>query len=136
MRVQGSNAVTVAPAGTAPRRGTAGTFSLDNAAAAQTHVPPASLRTIAGIDALIALQGVGDPTERRRRAAKNGRAALDALDALKLGLISGDIDLPAINRLKAVTADLKGDTGDAGLDAVLAEIDLRVQVELAKLAPR
>jgi hypothetical protein len=136
MRVQGSNAVTAAPAATAPRRGTAGTFSLDNSAASQTNTPPASLRTIAGIDALIALQGVGDPTERRRRAVKNGRAALDALDALKLGLISGDIDLPAINRLKAVTADLKGDTGDAGLDAVLAEIDLRVQVELAKLAPR
>ena len=82
------------------------------------------------------MQGVADPTERRRRAVKTGRTALDALDALKLGLIGDAIDSAALNRLKVVAADLKDTTGDPGLDAVLAEIDLRVQVEIAKLAPR
>jgi|SRR5581483_10673263 len=136
MRVQGPNAATLAPATAAPRRGAAGTFSLGNLDAAQGQTPAASLRTVGGIDALVALQGVTDPTERRRRAVKSGRAALDALDSLKLGLIAGDVDPSALNRLKAVTADLKGETGDPGLDAVLAEIDLRVEVEIAKLAPR
>jgi hypothetical protein len=42
------------------------------------------LRTRAGINALIALQGVEDPGERRRRAIERGRRALDALDELKL----------------------------------------------------
>ena len=67
---------------------------------------------------------------------KRGRAALDALDALKLGLIGGDLDPSALNRLKVVAADLKDGSGDDGLDAVLAEIDLRVEVEIAKLAHR
>jgi hypothetical protein len=136
MRVQGSSAATLAPGTAAPRRASGGTFSLDNPDAAQSRTPPAALRTVGGIEALVALQGVTDPTERRRRAVKSGRAALDALDELKVGLLSGDIDGAALNRLKAVTADLKGETGDAGLDAVLAEIDLRVAVEIAKLAPR
>ena len=41
------------------------------------------LRTLGGIDALIALQGIGMRVERRRRAVKHGRRALDALDELK-----------------------------------------------------
>lgn len=92
-----------------------------------------ALRTVGGIDALIALQGVEDPAERRRRAVKQGRRALDALDALKVGLLAGTIDRGTMLQLKAVAADLKDLSGDAGLDQVLAEIDLRVAVELAKV---
>ena len=39
-------------------------------------------------------------------------------------------------RLKSVTADLLDASGDEKLDAVLAEIDLRVAVEIAKMTPR
>jgi hypothetical protein len=88
------------------------------------------LRTRGGIDALIALQGVEDPVERRRRAIKQGRRALDALDELKLGLLGGSLD--QLLRLKSVAADLRDGSGDEKLDQVLAEIDLRVVVELAK----
>jgi hypothetical protein len=91
-----------------------------------------SLRTVGGIDALIALQGVEDRVERRRRAVKHGRRALDALDALKLGLLAGTLEPAALLRLKAVAADLKDGSGDEKLDQVLAEIELRVAVELAK----
>jgi len=38
---------------------------------------------VSGIDTLIALQDIEDPTERRRRAVKHGRQAPDALDELK-----------------------------------------------------
>lgn len=75
-------------------------------------------------------------TQRRRRAVKSGRNALDALDALKVGLIGDTLDSSALNRLKVAAGDLKEPTGDAGLDAVLGEINLRVEVEIAKLAPR
>jgi hypothetical protein len=136
MRVQGTNSAALAPSTSAPRRAGGGGFSLGGADTAQSHNPVASLRTVGGIDALVALQGVTDPTERRRRAVKSGRNALDALDALKLGLIGDTIDSSALNRLKVAAGELKDTTGDAGLDAVLAEIDLRVEVEIAKLAPR
>ena len=93
----------------------------------------ARVRNIGGIDTLLALQGVDETVERRRRAVKRGRGALDALDALKLGLLSGTLDTAALARLKTVSAGLAEPTGDPGLDNVLAEIALRVEVELAKV---
>jgi hypothetical protein len=95
-----------------------------------------TLRTIGGIDALVALQGVDDPAERRSRGIKRGRIALDTLDELKLGLLSGNLDQSTLLRLKTSAAELKGGSGDPGLDGVLAEIELRVAVEIAKLTPR
>ena len=78
------------------------------------------------------MQGIEDPVERRRRAVKHGRRALDALDELKLGLLSGTLEQGMLLRLKAVAVDLKDSSGDEKLDQVLGEIDLRVAVELAK----
>jgi len=91
------------------------------------------VRTIGGIETLLALQGVDEPGERRRKAIKRGRGALDALDALKIGLLSGTLDTAALARLKTVGAGLAEPTGDPGLDNVMAEIALRVEVELAKI---
>jgi len=60
------------------------------------------------------------------------RERLDALDELKLGLLSGTFEPAALLRLKAVAADLQDGSGDEKLDQVLSEIELRVAVELAK----
>ena len=116
----------------AARRASGGQFSLGESGAPQAQTAAAALRTVGGIDALIALQGVEDPVERRRRAVKHGRRALDALDELKLGLLAGMLDQATMLRLKSVAADLHDASGDDRLDAVMAEIDLRVAVELAK----
>ena len=94
--------------------------------------PRQSRCTLGGIDALIALQGIENAGERRRRAVGHGALALDALDELKLGLLSGTLDRVTLRRLKAVAADLKDGSGDEQLDQVLSEIDLRIAVELAK----
>ena len=39
-----------------------------------------------------------------------------------------------LQKLKAAAAHLKDGSGDAGLDGVLGEIELRVEVEIAKMA--
>ena len=101
-----------------------------------TSTPAAALRTIGGIDALIALQSDDEPAGRRRRAVKRGRIALDALDELKHELLAGTLGPSTLQRLRSAATELKGASGEAGLDAVLAEIELRVEVEIAKLAPR
>ncbi len=132
MRVYGPNGTALAATPPAPRRISGGNFTVSEAASQQTQTTAVALRTLGGIDALIALQGVEDPVERRRRVVKQGRRALDALDEVKLGLLSGTLDQATMLRLKAVATDLKEGSGDAGLDSVLAEIDLRVEVELAK----
>jgi hypothetical protein len=132
MRVEGSNRIATAASPNAARRTSSGTFSLGESGATQAQSSALALRTVGGIDALIALQGIEDPAERRRRAVKHGRRALDALDELKIGLLAGTLDHSTMLRLKSVAADLHDLSGDDGLDAVLAEIDLRVAVELAK----
>ena len=94
------------------------------------------LKGIGGIDTLMALQGLEDAAERRKRAVRKGRGALDVLESLKVSLLSGNLDQSTLNRLRAISKDLSESTGDLGLDGVLAEIDLRVQVEIAKLSRR
>jgi len=134
MRIYGPNGTGVVANAPQVRRSGTSAFSLDQGDAARPAASAPGLRTVGGIDALIALQGVEDPVERRRRAVRRGRSALDALDALKLGLLAGSLDGAALARLKGVVADLADRSGDSALDSVLAEIGLRVEVELAKFA--
>jgi hypothetical protein len=132
MRVRASSGTSLVTAAPASRRPAGGSFSLSSSEGTHAQSAAVALRTLGGIDALIALQGIEEPAERRRRAVKHGRRALDALDELKLGLLAGTLDQGTLLRLKTVVADLKDGSGDDRLDGVLAEIDLRVAVELAK----
>lgn len=137
MRIAGPNATArVSNAQGGPRRTSSGGFSVDESETTKQTTAAASLRTVGGIDALLALQGEEGPAERRRRAAKRGSFALDALDELKVGVLSGDLGPGTLNRLKAATAGLREGSGDPGLDAVLDAIELRVEVEIAKITPR
>lgn len=133
MRITGPRGPASTSPGTSVRRTGAGGFTLPDAGASQAPAATAAARPLAGIDALIALQGVEDSTERRRRAVVRGRSALDILDEMKLALLAGNLDPAVVARLAAVAAGLKETTGDPGLDSVLAEIELRVEVELAKM---
>jgi hypothetical protein len=132
MRIYGPNGTTTGSSTGSTRRTSSTGFSLpDTSSTAETRTaaPP---RAAGNIDALLALQGVEDPVERRKRSVQRGRGALDVLDELKLGLLSGNFDASTVSRLRAAAANLKSSSGDPGLDAVLSEIELRVEVELAK----
>jgi hypothetical protein len=134
MRIYGSNGTVGTGQLAAARRGASGAFALpDSGGTGETRGTTAP-RGVGGIDALIALQGVEDATERRRRAVKRGKSALDVLDALKIGLLAGSFDTGMVQRLKNAAAELKSASGEPGLDQVLSEIELRVEVELAKVA--
>ena len=136
MRVSASSTHSTVRDAPLARRAGGGGFTLGDGAGGTTRAGSGQLQAISGLDALVALQGVEDKAERRKRAVRRGRTALDALDDLKLGVLTGSLDQPALNRLKAAAADLTSATGEPGLDQVLAEIDLRVQVEIAKLSRR
>jgi Class II flagellar assembly regulator len=135
MRVNGPNGTSVLQSSHPTRRAGTTSFTLATPDQAQGSKASAAAHNIGGIDALMALQGVDDIGERRKRAVRRGRHALDVLDALKIGLLSGTVDTAALARLKTAAADMKDASGDPGLDAVLAEISLRVEVELAKFGP-
>jgi hypothetical protein len=134
MRIYGPNGTTLGTPASGTRRTSSSGFALpeDAASAAETRAAAAPKAT-ANIDALIAMQGIEeDPTERRRRSVARGKGALDVLDDLKLRLLSGNLDSATMLRLRDAAANLKSSSGDPGLDAVLSEIELRVEVELAK----
>ena len=132
MRIYGPNGTSIgSPTPTARRTSSSG-FSLPDATATAETRPTLAPRPTANIDALLAMQGVEDPTERRKRSVQRGKGALDVLDDLKLALLSGSFSAATIARLRNAAADLKASSGDPGLDAILSEIELRVEVELAK----
>jgi hypothetical protein len=122
---------------TAPARRAAGSgFSVSNDNAAEKSASAQAAGGINGIDALLALQGVEDAIERRRRFAKRGAKALDMLDSLKVQIIEGRIDLATLTRLEAMLNELTERSGEDHLDGVLDAIGLRVAVEIAKRQPR
>jgi hypothetical protein len=136
MRIYGPNGTALAATPTTARRVGGGTFTITEQETPRGSTAAGSLRAISTVDALIALQGVEDPTERKKRAVAKGRNALDVLDTLKLGLLDGSVNQSTLARLKVAAEGLTDTSGDAGLDAVLCEIDLRVAVELAKAGVR
>lgn len=133
MRIYGPNGTTLGTPASQTRRTGSGTFVLPDSSSAQETRSTAAPKAAASLDGLLALQGIEeDPVERRKRSVARGKTALDVLDDLKMGLLSGNLDASTVMRLRDAAANLKSSSGDAGLDAVLAEIELRVEVELAK----
>ena len=136
MRIYGPNGTALAKAPPAARRTAGATFTVSEQETPRNSAAASSLRSISTLDVLMALQGVEEPAERKKRAVAKGRNALDVLDKLKLGLLDGSVDGPTLARLKVAAEGLTEGSGDPGLDTVLGEIDLRVAVELAKAGIR
>jgi hypothetical protein len=133
MRIYGPNGTTLGTPAAGTKRTSSSGFALPDAASTPESRAVATPKAAANIDALLAMQGIEeDPVERRKRSVQRGKGALDVLDALKIGLLSGNFDGSTVSRLRDAAANLKSTSGDPGLDAVLSEIELRVEVELAK----
>jgi hypothetical protein len=133
MKVGGANSVGSAggPGKARPTAGGAG-FSIP-APAATSGPAPASGVGVMGLDALLALQDVGGPLERRRRAVSRAGRLLDVLDDMKAGLLEGTLAAGDMERLQRAIRDQREATEDPGLEGVLDEIETRAAVELAKL---
>jgi hypothetical protein len=133
MRIYGPNGTTLGSSTANTKRTSSSSFALPEETASASEARAMSApKPAANIDALLAMQGVEDPTERRKRSVQRGKGALDVLDELKLSLLSGNFNTTTVSRLRDAAANLKSSSGDPGLDAVLSEIELRVEVELAK----
>ena len=123
-----------APQGSRPVRGSGG-FSLPQAGAAgSTHAAAATAAPtgVGDVSALMALQGVEDVMERRRRAVRRGSGILDRLEELKLALLSGEAGEGSLEKLARTLREERPQDADAGLNGLLDQIDLRAAVELAK----
>lgn len=103
-------------------------------AAAPSQVSSASgVGGVVGVEALLALQDVETPTERRRRSVRRAGRLLDDLDNLKVALLGGELSQVQLERLGRTIREQRSGTDDPKLEAVLDEIETRAAVELAKL---
>ena len=133
MRIYGPNGTTLGTSTSSTRKTSSGGFKLPDAGTTKETRATLAPKQTANIDALLALQGIEeDPAERRKRSVQRGKRALDVLDDLKLALLSGKLDTRMALRLRDAATDLKQSSGDPRLDTILSEIELRVEVELAK----
>lgn len=99
------------------------------------NAPVSGMSGIAVADAIFAAQladGV-EERERKKKQIKRGFTLLDKLEEIRQALLGGYI---SIDRLIEISRFVKeqGTTGsDPRLNEIIAEIELRVEVELAKL---
>lgn len=84
------------------------------------------------VAALLAVQAAGDPLEGRRRAIEHADSLLDRLDSLRLALLEGRLDDDTLRRLAAEVERHAEGLDDPDLSELVAQIELRAQVELAK----
>lgn len=108
-------------------------FSLENTSEAAPLHQSSDIASISGVDALLALQGDNQPAAGRRRAMRRGNQMLDLLEDMRIGLLSGQIRPDRLRQLARLSKENIGLIEDPRLSDVLDSIDLRVQVELAKL---
>jgi hypothetical protein len=98
-----------------------------------TAAQGAAVSHAGSLDGLLAVQAEEDGQERRRRQARRGYDLLDGLDKLKAALLAGRVQISELERLKAMLSARRETSDDPRLDEVLAHIELRAAVELAKL---
>lgn len=96
-----------------------------------TVAGPLGVQDLASLLALQALPTEEDPRERKRRSVKRGNDLLDILEGVKLDLLGGAVPVDRLERLVGLLGK-HAPSGDEGLDALVADIELRARVELAK----
>lgn len=93
-----------------------------------------------GLDGLLAIQEAGtdqDAASRQRRQTRlmrHGEDMLERLEEIRLGLLLGVIPKERLMDLARLVRTRREQAPDRQLDALLDEIELRAEVELAKLA--
>lgn len=89
---------------------------------------------VEGVDALLAMQEVGDSTEEqsRRQAVKYGEDLLERLNKLQDALLMGAIPKNTLMDMAHKLRQGRVKFTDPRLNDLLDEIELRVEVEIAK----
>ena len=131
MKVEGPRGTGQASGGKRTGAAAAPGFSL-GAESAPRAAPASGVGALHAMDAVLALQAEGFNPDKRARQVRRGKEALDALSEVEKALVMGG----SPENLRAALEDAaraSEPTGEPDLDAVLAEIDIRVAVELAKL---
>lgn len=94
-----------------------------------------AMNNISSMDAIFATQMVDDVEERekRKKLVKRGYTLLDKLEEIRDALLIGSISMDKLIEISRLVKEHKNMCDDPKLLDIIAEIELRVEVELAKL---
>jgi hypothetical protein len=138
MKINGPNSLRGTTAARSGRvgQGSGGGFSLSTGGAAETSgtTSLSAGASIGSLDALLAMQSVDDSLHGRRKARARAEDILDRLDELRRGILLGAVSRDRLGQLAQLVRSQRAEVDDPRLAELLDEIDLRAQVELAKLA--
>ncbi|MBR7158088.1 MAG: flagellar assembly protein FliX [Alphaproteobacteria bacterium] len=93
---------------------------------------------VGAVDSVFMIQDVGDATEqeaKKRKAIDRGNNLLDRLEEIRRELLSGAISKQRLIELAQMVRTRKESGVPERLEEIISEIELRVEVELAKLYP-
>ncbi|MBL4616979.1 MAG: flagellar assembly protein FliX [Robiginitomaculum sp.] len=88
---------------------------------------------IASVDALIALQAEPEIKTVIEKATMRANSLLGILDTIRISLLDGGIPERTLKQLLSALGEQREETGDPALEAILEQVEVRAQVELAKL---
>lgn len=139
MKIQGPDQSSKVSAGKkAGKSGASGATGFSSLLGAEESEAPAhsvAAGAIAGIDALLMAQEADDPAERsaRKRMHKRGHDLLSELEKIRIGMLSGTLSVGNLLDIADVVASHRERLKDPQLSSLLDEIDLRAQIEIAKM---
>lgn len=113
--------------------GGTGDFRLDATGGGQGVQNAGPLAPASNVGALLSIQEVPDASQGRSRGLNRGRDLLAELDAIRVGLLSGRLPRERIERILRLLRQKQDGFGDPRLNEIVAEIEVRAAVELAKL---
>ena len=124
--------------GTASNTGEAFSESLKSTKNETTSASVAGSGMVGNVDALFSVQEVPDAVDSRSRklVITFGEDLLKRLDKLKLGILNGSMPKDQLADLAQHLRRKRQSSDDLLLNEIISEIELRAEVEIAKLSRR
>jgi len=118
-----------------PGRGAEFAEHLKEAAAAMEAGGAAGTASVNSVDAILSVQEVPDATQGRSKGLlmEYGSDLLDQLENLRRDLLAGVVLKEKLSSMAQKMRAQRRLTDDVGLNAIIDEIELRAEVEIAKL---
>lgn len=136
MKIIRTGQVTRQPAVGRKRAKSTGGDRFTISAGAETHATAAATPAgpLTAVDSLLALQEVGRRNGSRARAVKQGHDILDRLDEIRHALLMGTISRQRLATIAQLVRTRREEIDDPALIEIMDDIELRAEVELAKLS--
>jgi len=89
---------------------------------------------VGAVASILAVQQTADATDHKSRGLmmQHGNDLLDRLEQIRLSLLSGAISKDRLQELARRLRERKTSSDDPALNALIDEVELRVEVEIAK----